>query len=82
MIRWTLRIGVAFIAAGLFLLSPVADFLPVDLWPWVQDLFSETPSQYAYLRVESGPVGRIVEFSLMGIGLALVAAALYLRSRE
>ncbi len=82
MSHWTLRIGYALVAVGLLLLSPVADFLPVDLWLWVEHLLSESPSQHAYLRVAHGSSGRGVEFSLIGIGLALVASALYLGSRE
>jgi hypothetical protein len=80
--RWTLRIGLALIAAALLLLSPVPDFLPVGLWGCVKDLFSESPAQHAYVRVVRSSSSRIVEFSLMGIGILFVAVALYLRSKE
>lgn len=80
--RWTLRIGLALIATALLLLSPVPDFLPVDLWGSVKDLFSESPSQHAYVRVVRSSSSRIVEFSLMGIGFLFVAVALHLRSKK
>jgi hypothetical protein len=82
---WTLRIGLAFIAVGLLLLSPAADFLPVDFWLWVKSLFlpgSSSSSEHVYMRVVPGQPSRLFEFVLIGVGFLLVAAALYFRPNE
>lgn len=78
-----LRFGIVFVAMGLALLSPLADFVPLDFWAKLQGpLSGEAPSQQDYVRVVPAEESRIVEVALLGVGLVLVAAASYFRSRE
>ena len=81
---WTLRIGFALTIVGLALLSPLGDLLPVNFWPSLKSLFRSgaMPAEPAFYRVVPGEQSRIVEFALIGIGLMLVGASLYVRHRK
>jgi hypothetical protein len=80
---WILRIGLAFIAVGLVLLSPLTDFLPVDFWQRARSLFSSDPSsEHPYYRVVPGQPSRAIEFVLIGVGLLFVVVSLLLRLRK
>ncbi|HLP83197.1 MAG TPA: hypothetical protein VK157_02515 [Phycisphaerales bacterium] len=84
---WTLRIGIAFIAIGFALLSPVADLLPLDFWPKVKSLFSTesssaVASQNNYVRVVPAEPSRALEVAFIAAGLLLVAIGLYFRAKE
>ena len=47
-------LGRFLVASGLLMLSPFADFLPVDLWPKVVQLFSAGDSNYIKIVPSSG----------------------------
>jgi hypothetical protein len=82
---WVLRIGLSLIAAGLVLLSPIADLLPVDFWPSLKGLFlPESPSsiQHIYFRVVLGEPSHFFEYALVASGILLTASAWYLGSKE
>ena len=80
---WTLRVGLACIAVGLVLLSPLADFLPVDFWQRARSLFSSSQSsEHFYYRVVPGQPSRTIEFVLIGVGLLLVFVSVFLRFRK
>jgi hypothetical protein len=81
---WMLRIGIALAVVGLVLLSPLGDLLPVNFWPSLKSLFKSgyLPADPVFYRVVPGEQSRVVEFALIGLGLALVCASLYVRNRK
>jgi hypothetical protein len=81
---WALRIGIALVVIGLLLLSPVADLLPVEFGLRLKNFFSDpsSPSKHMVFRFAPGEPSRTLEFALIGIGLALVASALYFGPKE
>lgn len=81
MSSWTLWIGLAFTIAGLVLLSPLGDLLPVNVWQSLRGLFESSAEPVTY-RVVPVELSRVVEFALIGIGLALVGASLYVKYRN
>lgn len=79
---WTFRIGLAIVIVGLLLLSPASDFLPVELSLFVQSLLSPKESpHHAYMRVVLVESSHVVEFIIIGVGLTLVAIAMYFKKR-
>lgn len=80
---WTLRIGIALAVVGLALLSPLGDLLPFD---FLSSLVAAWPAlaEPAFYRAVPVPVepSRIVEFVLIGIGLALLGGSLFVRLRK
>jgi hypothetical protein len=91
---WILRIGIALVAIGAILLSPIADFLPVDFWGEVQNLFSSTPENPSnYYRLESSKSNHLVDFSIIessqligftitSLGLLLLIIGLLIRPKK
>jgi hypothetical protein len=81
---WALRIGLALVAIGLILLSPVGDLLPVDFWFRLKNIFSDSSSssEHMVFRFVPGESSRTLEFVLIGVGLVLVAFALYFGAKE
>lgn len=82
-IQWLFWIGVACVVTGLLLLSPLADFLPIDLWVQLKQLFvgGEAP-HHAYLRVVPGDPSRVVEFVILGVGAVMIATSLFLKTNK
>lgn len=81
---WTLRVGIVLSVAGLLLLTPLADLLPFDFWSRLKSLFrsGSAPFEHVFYRLVPGEPSRIIEFALIGIGLALVCVSLYVRHRK
>lgn len=81
---WTLRIGIGLALFGLVLLSPLGDLLPIDFWSGLKNVFKAESRSAGptFFRVVPGDPSRVVEFVLIGIGLALVATSLYVRHRK
>lgn len=78
MTNWLFWIGVVVTGLGAFLLSPLADFLPVDFWGMLMGVFgSNRPSQF--FRVVPSENSNVLEFALLGVGLVLVAASYYFK---
>jgi hypothetical protein len=75
MISWLIAIGTVLAVIGLLLLSPLADFLPVDWWSL------STRKDVGY-RVVPVPKSYVLELSLIGIGLALIGVGLRLKSSK
>ncbi len=71
--------GLAITVLGLLLLLPLADYLPVDLRLKLSQLLSGSSPQSTFFRVVSGEPSRVLEGTLVGVGLLLVAVAEYLR---
>ncbi len=69
---------------GLALLSPIGDLLPIDLWLILRSLFTAAsmPADPVLYRVAPNEPSRAVELVLIGVGLALVGASLYVRQRK
>jgi hypothetical protein len=83
MSKWVRWVGFALIAVGGLLLSPVMDFIPVDLLIWAENLFSaEPPAKHTFLRAVPSQQIPVVELTLMGLGLAIVATALCFRPKK
>lgn len=83
MSKWVLRVGFALIAIGGLLLSPVVDFIPVDLLIWAENLFSaETAGKHVFIRAVPGQELPVVELTLIGLGLAIVASTLRFRLKK
>jgi hypothetical protein len=78
---WLFWVGVVVAGFGAFLLSPLADFLPVELWDSLKAFF-QGDSSHRYLRAVPGESSRMLEFILVGVGLALVAIGYYLRESK
>ena len=81
---WTLRLGIALAVIGLALLSPLGDLLPVSFWPSLNSLLKSgaLPAEPLFYRVVPGEQSKVVEFMLVGIGLALAGTSLYVRRRK
>lgn len=81
---WILRLGIALAAVGLALLSPLDELLPVGFWPFLEGLFTSgsMPPEPVYYRLVPGKESRSLEFLLIGVGAALVAASLHMRDRR
>jgi len=77
MADWLFWAGVV-AAVGAFLLSPLADFLPIDLWPSITSLF-QGGEPHKYWRVIPAQHSSLYKFVVLGIGLVLIAAGYYLR---
>jgi hypothetical protein len=80
MADWLIGIGVVVAGLGAFLLSPLAGFLPVDLWGTLKAFFlwnSTSTGWIAYEPKVKGPP--VFEFILIGLGLILVATGYYRR---
>lgn len=79
-----LRIGVAFVAIGVVLLSPIADVLPVDFGSKLKGLFisGSSSSSHQYVRIVPGEPSHLIELCLIAIGLLLVALSLYFGAKE
>jgi hypothetical protein len=81
---WMLRIGIALVVVGLALLSPIGDLLPIDLWLILRSLFTagSMPADTVFYRLAPSEPSSAVELVLIGVGLALVGASLYVRQRK
>lgn len=79
--KWILWLGYALAAFGAALLSPLVDLLPVEFLPYLSGDFAHSGSQY--LRVVSSDSGppRFLPFSLVALGVIIIAAAWLLRRR-
>lgn len=73
-------LGYTMLALGLFLLSPLSDLLPVDIWYSFKSLFSsENPT---YLKVVPTTQSRVPIVALAAVGLILVLLARKLPDRR
>lgn len=73
-------IGITFLVVGLFLLSPLADFLPIDFWSQLKQLVvEEKDSKIVYIRVVKGEPSKIFQLALTATGVALIATSAYLK---
>lgn len=77
--QWLFWAGIVCFIIGLVLLSPLADFLPVDLWDKLKQLLmgNQTPDPI-YLRVVRGNTSRTIEFFILIAGVALMVISLFL----
>lgn len=81
--RWIMRIGYVVVAISL-LCWVVPDLLPVDLAPWVYQVFFSAESKHAYLRVVPSdnehdfPLAAIFVF----IGVVLIFTGYFLKIRR
>ena len=83
MIKWVLRVGFALIVIGGLLLSPVVDFIPVDLLIWAENLYSaETAAKHMFVRAVPRQELPFVELIFIGLGLAIVASSLCFRPKK
>ena len=76
---WTLRVGLVLTGLGLLLLSPIADYLPVDLWSKLSPASRGSSPQLEYFRMVRGEQSFLLEGALVGVGLLLVAITPCLR---
>lgn len=88
MIVWMARVGWLSVVLGVLLWTPLADFLPIELWVQLQRFLPGTsvPTEHTYLRVVPAPEGSVdpitvVGAALMVLGLLLVATGRLMRSR-
>jgi hypothetical protein len=83
---WTLRIGITLIVIGVFFLSPIADYLPIDFLPRLVSSIgfggSQASPNVAYLRVIPKVRLPVIELSLIAIGTLFVSIALFGRSKK
>lgn len=84
MLRWITRTGYSLLALGVFLLSPLADLLPLSAAPLLARDFSHFDTSPRYYRVAPGPTAGayVVPLALVIAGGALVATAWVLRRRQ
>jgi len=82
MLKWMKWIGYALIALGAALLSPIADYLPVDIEPLLTGDFASLGSP-PYFRVAPGASGaaHVVSLGALLAGAALVVFARVVRPR-
>lgn len=79
--KWIFWIGIVLSVTGLLLLSPLADFLPVDPWIQLKQLLAGGNRQpHAYLRAVPGEPSKVVELVILAVGVVMVAAALYFKT--
>lgn len=78
MAMWIFRAELVIAGAGIFLMSPLADLLPVDLWLWVKELF-QPEGMHLFMRVMPGAGSSVVEYSLIAVGIAMVLVGHFLR---
>jgi len=73
-----IRAGCILALIGALLLSGAEDLLPLELWAWMHGI----PADGQYFR--AGPVEghHFVEFIILGVGVAFVAAGWILRRRR
>jgi hypothetical protein len=83
---WTLRIGITLIVIGVFFLSPIADFLPIDLLPRLVSSIGlgepQASPNVAYLRVVPKETFPVIETSLIVIGALFVSISLFGKSKK
>ena len=79
MSRWLAFIGVLLVlyAAMSLLLS---DYLPVDLWDWFTELFSDKPSRY--YKVVPGEAGPSMGWPALILGVVFIALAKIFRAKN
>jgi hypothetical protein len=81
MASWLFKVGIFIAAIGVFLLSPLTDFLPVDFWNSLINFF--LPNRpHVYWRIVPTQDSNVFELVLLGIGLALIIISFYLRNRR
>jgi hypothetical protein len=73
-----IRAGCVLVLAGALLLCGAADLLPLELWAWMHGI----PADGQYFRVVAAEGNRFIEFTVLGAGIALVAAGWILRQRK
>jgi hypothetical protein len=67
------KLGIILIVLTLALLSPLADFLPVDLWQSVKNLFEGVDSQTTYLKVVPSESNfDVFLFVLLAVGIGMI----------
>lgn len=76
--NWLIIIGIAMIAIGLGLLTPLYDYVPIDFWANIKNLFGLGPPVKGgkIYVVERSLVG---EFSLVGVGIVVLAIGIFLK---
>jgi hypothetical protein len=70
MLNWIFRAGYILIAVGLLLLTPIGDYLPIDIF------FGSPPGYYKVVAATDSNRATVI---LFGLGLALVLLGLLLR---
>jgi hypothetical protein len=72
--------GIVVSVVALFLLSPLADYLPIDLIPRLGQLLTGggSASNY-YHRVVPGEVSRVPELAALGAGFVLILLSFFLK---
>ena len=78
MSTFLIRAGCVLALVGTLLLSGAEDLLPLELWAWMHEVSADRE----YFRV--GPVEdhRFIEFIILGVGIAFVAAGWILRRKR
>jgi hypothetical protein len=77
MSTFLIRTGCVLALVGVLLLF-AADLLPLELWAWMHGM----PSDGQYFKVVPAEGYRFIEFTVLGVGLALAAAGWILRWRQ
>lgn len=76
MTKWISIIGYAMLVWGLFMLSPLSDLLPVDLWHSVKSIFATEEPAHVKIVPASRPRLPIVAITLLGVVLVLLGRKL------
>jgi hypothetical protein len=78
MSTFLIRAGSVLVLAGVLLLSGIADLLPLELLAWLHG--SSADGQY--FRVVAVEGHRFIEFTVLGVGIALAVAGWILHRRR
>ncbi len=83
MLKWVEGVGYALIILGGALLSPLADFLPLDFAPLLTGNFASNGSSH-YFRLVRGASGAayVIPLGVLLAGTVLVVLARFIRHRS
>ena len=79
--KWLTRIGVILTIIGILFLTPLADLLPIGLWPEILNLFSseENHIYYKLVPTEENYLNTII---FVFLGLTALIAGKYLKLKK
>jgi len=80
--KWLIRTGYAVALVGLFFASPLTDFLPVDLWASLGQMFKARAGDHTYYRVVPGEQSYLLPWLLIPAGVAAVLVGHWLKRRK
>ncbi len=78
--KWLMRIGVFLIVIGILLFTPLADYLPIDLWQSIKSIFS-SENTHTYFKVLPGEASYTPHIVFLSIGALFVASSLLIKRR-